>query len=869
MVGAAVILLLILLWGILPRVPKDLTEYTEKNGDAPIEFSEEEGFYLEGLSLELEAAGILPADAQIHYTLDGTEPGPESPVYEGSILLDAQTGAANISTEEAYLAAADRNEGGRNAGGTAGAGNEGGGNADGTAGAGNEGAENPENTENPASGGQIDSEEFSSDSSLFHPGGAEYAGDNPASGITVYTVRARICDEDGMTAVQSGVYCVGEGLLPCANTYIVCIDADPDDLFDYDRGILVGGRDLAETLDKHNGNYMKRGDDWVRPSYVAIFDGDGELLASQKAGISVSGGMSRRLEQKSLNLAAAGDYGEEDGHFLLDLFDDAAEGDCAHVGRYTHLRLRARSQVPRTFRETLVGQLGTESGFRTVVSPRQAIVFLNGSFYTLAELEPTISNSFLAHRYDLPDTDQIEKNKGKEVSVFRKMGVTDLFAADLTQAENRKALEAAVDMDDYILHYAINILDNNLDWPRNNVEAWRYTGEYDPARPYTDGRLRFVVFDSDKVFNPDPTISESFGTDSFESIMENKKRGYQSAFSNVMKSDVYRDRFVTMLCDLMNTSFDTEHVLSLLQEDYAEAELHCGVFFTQEYMEQIREDETMAEEAAASYNEMIRTDIGKYFGLYERYSTEIQTSEGLSVVWNNMYLSPDGAYSCDYYTGIPVRFTAVESPGWKFDHWEVNGKAVDPEDPDQQSAGSGRTDVPRATLTMGGVIENGTEGKALTIDGSRLADGCCTVRAIAVPVPGEQLVISEVSAAGNTDWIRLTNVGTSTVKLGRYCISDDPKDLQKYRLPTTDLFPGESCLINGSRNTVTAKALCTCSFSLTAGETVCLTPDEETGLSGDTLRIPRMSSNCSYGRRDNGGIFCWYDRRTEVLTADR
>ena len=55
----------------------------------------------------------------------------------------------------------------------------------------------------------------------------------------------------------------------------------------------------------------------------------------------------------------------------------------------------------------------------------------------------------------------------------------------------------------------------------------------------------------------------------------------------------------------------------------------------------------------------------------------------------------------------------------------------------------------------------------------------------------------------------------------------------------------------------------------TAGETVCLTPDEETGLSGDTLRIPRMSSNCSYGRRDNGGIFCWFDRRTEVLTADR
>ncbi|MBQ2641813.1 MAG: CotH kinase family protein [Lachnospiraceae bacterium] len=806
----------------------------EKHGGTPITFSCESGVYDSDLDVEIEAPGLLPRDAVICYTIDGTEPTIDSPHYEGAVHLSAET--VKSARQEAEKAA-----------------------------------------------GVL---EATTSDGTAETAGADYAADNPASGMTICTLRARICWNDEMTDSQYAVYCLGNGIFPCPDSYVVCIDTDPADLYDYEKGILVTGKNYDDNnQSKYHGNFMKKGEEWTRLCHVALFDGEGNLVTDCNAGVAVSGGMSRRLEQKALNLAFGAPYGGEDEKLELDIFPDAAVGDAAHVGRYSHLRLRARSQIPRTFRETMVSKLANDSSCRLVSEPYSGIVFLNGEFYTLAELSPTFSNSYLAHRFDLPDTQHIEKKKGKDISVFKKLDVISLFEADLTKEENRRALEAAVDMDDFLLFYAFDCLDDNLDWPRNNVEAWRWTGEYDPARPYTDGRLRFMIYDADKTYNTDESIADSFGTDSFVSMMENTKRGYQSPFRFVMKSDEYRDRFVTILCDLMNTSFETEHVLACLEESYMQNEDQYRAFFSADYMGLVEEDYRLAQEEASSYNDMLRRDLFNYFGMGDRYRMELSASEGMSVTWNNMYLAPGDRYACDYYPGVSIYYTATPSPGWRFDHWEINGQKVeaDPSD-DPSSTGQGDDQTAEDPAGTSDAVKGAPDAEAgasspqistLTVDGSRLQDGTCTVRAVAVPVDGERLVIAEVSAAGSQDWIRLYNAGTTSVGLGRYCISDNPDHLQMFRLPKETLLPGESVRINGSGNETAGtaetpgavhdenagNALCTCNFGLRHDEVLYLTPDDGLDLPADSLRIPRMSVNCSYGRRDDGGIFAWFDNR--------
>lgn len=840
-----------------PKPPKNLEEYMRREGKAPLLFSFRSGFYEEDLALELDAPGILPEGAVIRYTLDGTEPDTNSEKYSGPILLKAGENP-------------HEGERGRFETGSSGA----------------RAAESAGGADPGEDAGDFDVSASSGFSDRESPGGADYDPRNPASGTTVFTVRAGIFRGEEATDVQYGTYCVGSGLIPYENGYIVCIDTDPEGLYDYDRGILVGGRDLVENdYSKYHGNYMKKGEEWVRPCHVTVFDEDGRMLQDKKAGLSVSGGMSRRLDQKSFNIYAGEPYGEEDGHFYLDIFPDSGESDYAHVGRYTHLRLRARSQVPRTFRETVTGRLAEESNVRAASEPRKGIVFLNGSFYTLAELESTFSDSLLAHRFDLPDTEHIEKKKGKESSVFRKLDVTDIFSADLTQKENREILEKTADMDDYLLQYAFNILTNNLDWPYNNVEAWRYTGEYDSRRPYTDGRLRFVIFDSDKAFNADPGLEGGFGTDNLTNIMENIHIGRNSAFPNVMREKTYRDKFITILSDLMNTSFQADHVRSLIRESYAQMEEEIRSYYTEDYRRQIEEDLEGALRLAASRNETVRAGLETWFGLKEndRYQLELSAGQGVSVSWDFMSLPQGAAYTGSYYTGVPITFTASPAPGWRFDHWEVNGKNYVPEsgkdeplpegtdkdtdlDADKDTDGDGDRESDKDTDKKGMDSGRNPEKSELTITGNMQPGDICSVRAVAVREKGERLIISEVSAAGANDWILLYNAGTTDLSLGKYCLSDDPEDIRKFRLPAENLQPGESCRINGQKNE-SGMALCLCNFSLSADETLTLTPDEGSGLKGDAVRIPRMSRGSTYGRKDNGSTWLWFDRAREVEEA--
>ena len=204
-----------------PKRPKNLEEYIERQGKTPLMFSDRSGFYSEDVLLELDAPGILPEGAVICYTLDGTEPDINSEKYEDPIPLRA--GENPHEGESGRF----KNTGGPNADASSGNGKQ-------------EGADD-------ADADDLDMSASSGIDAQASPGGADYDPDNPASETTVFTVRARICWGEDSTDVQYGTYCVGNSLLPYENGFIVCVDTDPEGLYDYEKGILVGGKDLVEN----------------------------------------------------------------------------------------------------------------------------------------------------------------------------------------------------------------------------------------------------------------------------------------------------------------------------------------------------------------------------------------------------------------------------------------------------------------------------------------------------------------------------------------------------------------------------------------------------------------------------------------------
>lgn len=66
---------------------------------SPVRFSHPRGFYDAPFALELSAD---PPDAIIHYTTDGTPPGPQSPIYADAIPIDGITSIRAIAYREGY-----------------------------------------------------------------------------------------------------------------------------------------------------------------------------------------------------------------------------------------------------------------------------------------------------------------------------------------------------------------------------------------------------------------------------------------------------------------------------------------------------------------------------------------------------------------------------------------------------------------------------------------------------------------------------------------------------------------------------------------------------------------------------------------------
>jgi hypothetical protein len=254
-----------------------------------------------------------------------------------------------------------------------------------------------------------------------------------------------------------------------------------------------------------------------------------------------------------------------------------------------------------------------ESGFSGQAQTKRVVVFLNGDYYGVADVQQNYSSEYLRIANNLDDGDMIETFKGDEVSVYTDAGVSDLFNKDLNNHINREQLEACVDMDNYLKYYAIQIAWNNTDWPGNNFEVWRY------SYGSSVSALKHLVYDEDLIYysqkNDSYLLFEGSISDVFQNLMEDKNNGAGSTFKHVMSSVHYREKFIGYLRELMDGPFKTSNVLRIIDEEAAKIDHQMMLFGTDEEYEEWQEWVAIMRETASKREGEIRADVKKYFGI--------------------------------------------------------------------------------------------------------------------------------------------------------------------------------------------------------------------------------------------------------------
>lgn len=346
---------------------------------------------------------------------------------------------------------------------------------------------------------------------------------------------------------------------------VISISTETDGLLGADRGIAVPGNGMLRmpqafsrsyAIDpkwwKYPGNYHGRGKAWERPARMQLIATDGEELLQADVNLRINGQMTRGFPQHSLRLVF-------DEPLAIAPF---ADGDGAD-SRALVLRAAGNDQVKAILRDAYQHRLCEGLSFGTSKALTCA-AYINGAYQGVYHLRQRLDDQEMARRLGvsakritiIEDKNVLYRGDSADVDRFnRLMGATERW--DARDPAWLDTLEARLDVDGLLSYMASQMILGNMDWPRQNVKYWRYTGE--PQAAPLDGRWRMLMGDSDLGFGANAPAS----SDLFVQV-RSAHVPLSRLFLAMMRHDGLRARFVQHGLDLLDGPLAAERCLAVL-----------------------------------------------------------------------------------------------------------------------------------------------------------------------------------------------------------------------------------------------------------------------------------------------------------------
>jgi len=644
--------------------------------------------------------------------------------------------------------------------------------------------------------------------------------------VEAVTVKAVVCDHNSRVigGPYTATYFIRKNITAWSNALVVSITADDSELYSPENGILYPMSDCGPTAEDwkwfEQQNCKQRGEDWIRKAHMDLFEPDGKKVISQDIGLCVDGDHGSMTHYPySLKVLAGKEYDPDHPSFQYDIFHYYNTNGTLfpHVQEFNNLVFRnggneynAGSKDPEQkgtmLRWNVGSRLADEAGF-FAAGARPAMVFLNGEFYSVAQLQDSYNRHNIGAKTIL-NKDDIELYKDAEKACTEAAGYADLYysypaiqASPILRSENQSALEQIVSLDDMFSYYAFQVLVNNTDFPKKNYAIWRYTGE-DQDSPFSDGKYRFLINDLDCTydFRPDDDLWTAY----FNKIKEDGV-----LMGSLVQVDSYKANFVNSLCDLMNSGlFDREHLGAVIDEANNDFSLAASYYYTPQDEAQRQRNVALLKETAFARKDKVQEFIQDTFSPTCPYTLSIKEPEaGASICFSTTRITArDGDFQGTYYGDYPLTLSADCASSITFSCWKINGETYE---------------TPKVTLDTS-YIRNGQISVELVTQASDASNG---------------LVISEVYAGDDQAWVELCNISSKSLNLSQYALSNDiPAHFLRFHLPEKELAPGEVFVV-GVDNAG--------AFRLGQGISVYLTRDDSLQ---DSVSIPIMAAQESYGR---------------------
>ncbi|MBQ9982036.1 MAG: CotH kinase family protein [Oscillospiraceae bacterium] len=533
----------------------------------------------------------------------------------------------------------------------------------------------------------------------------------PARNVDKGTVVRAFCvDESGNASdIVTKTYFCGIDINQKYNGFpVLCVTADPDDLFGYENGIYVTGKvfdDWKATQTqpekdtwKYPGNYTQRGEEWERKVFVELFENDGKLAHSQTMGTRITGNASRASMVKSLKFYSREEYGKKNVKYELIPEAKTEIDDTTVRDKYKRFTMRngGNDLGYAQFRDNYIQSLVGDRAFETL-SSRPAVMFINGEYWGVYALQEDYSDNYIENNYNI-DKDNViiiecghsvDEGLEEDLTLYKEL-INFAKNNDLSISSNYEKISGMMDMQSFIDYYCTEIFIANQDWMNNNnnYRIWRSRTVTDA--PYEDGKWRWMMYDTE--FSLSLYAKEGSGTyteDSLRLAMHGSKdtnavKDHAVLFNKLLRNDDFKKRFVTTFSDLMNENLSQENMLSVLEkfEKMYSPVMEDHIYrtgpgwvvqwskpVTSNFSKEIIKIKDFIQQRERYIYQFISNDLS-LSGKTADIKISTNNVQGGSVQINTITPDLTNGWTGTYLTDYPVTITATANEGYKFAGWE-------------------------------------------------------------------------------------------------------------------------------------------------------------------------------------------------------
>jgi len=486
-----------------------------------------------------------------------------------------------------------------------------------------------------------------------------YQGPIPIAKTTI--VKARVLIDSLLPGdITSAVYFFNEN----SHLPVFSLVSDPNNLWG-SRGIL-----------------SNPGAGWERPVHIEYFDSTFRLLFKQNAGIKIhspGGG-----PQQSFRIYARSGYGKDVFQYkffhekTLSLFKVLILRNGSNDG----IQVTNGSQL----RDPMMHLLYYRQNRDNDISAYQpANVFLNGAYYGIYNLRERQDAHYLFynHQVDKNKLDFLERafnypnNRNAIEGNWNNYDAMRSFLNDndLQISEDWDYAQSLLDIRDFTGYWITEIFGGNFDWLTNNQKFWR------ERTPYS--RWKWMLWDMDHALGlPHNYNGYDYGDVNWNTLdwatgTEGPRIWGGSStliIRNLLGNSAYKNYFINMFCDLLNTSFKAENTLALFDSLKAQIAPDVPRHLARWTYRSVK-DWNRSCNAVRNYlirrPKIVRGQLRQKFALDTLYTLQVNVKPPYSgtVALNSLALK-SFPWQGDYFRNIPVTLKALPGPGFVFNGWQ-------------------------------------------------------------------------------------------------------------------------------------------------------------------------------------------------------